>query len=124
MLKPDKEYWGQKVESWGNVKGIAIMEPKEDKMTTRDFCYWLQGFFELNDPKSLTEEQTMEVRKHLYNVFQHDCESIKLSPVTNEFYVEHAPHYGYPLNDVKEYDPAKDAVLKVKWPYGNTPASC
>lgn len=57
----------------------------EGKMTERDFCYWLQGFFELNQPECLTPEQTNEVRKHLYNVFQHDCEKLNLTEV-NSFY--------------------------------------
>ena len=55
------------------------------KMTERDFCYWLQGFFELNQPKSLTPEQTLEVKKHLYNVFQHECEKLNLTNV-DQFY--------------------------------------
>ena len=26
-------------------------------MTSRDFAYWLQGFFEMGNPKTLNEEQ-------------------------------------------------------------------
>lgn len=54
-------------------------------MTNRDFCYWLQGFFELNNPETLNEEQTLEIKKHLYNVFQHECEKIRLEDV-KDFY--------------------------------------
>lgn len=38
-------------------------------MTPEQFTYWLQGFFEMADPKSLTEEQTAMVREHLKTVF-------------------------------------------------------
>src|ERR1044072_1878030 len=51
-------------------------------MTTRDFCYWLQGFFELTNTNTLTEEQVIEIKKYLYNCFQHDCEKINLNNVT------------------------------------------
>lgn len=49
-------------------------------MTARDFAYWLQGFFEINEGcggvKALTETQTEMIRKHLDLVFKMD-ESIK-----------------------------------------------
>lgn len=43
-------------------------------MTSRDFCYWLQGLFELNGPKSLDERQTDLVRRHLAMVFKHEID--------------------------------------------------
>lgn len=38
-------------------------------MNEREFCYWLQGLFEVADPKSLTEAQTAMIRDHLKLVF-------------------------------------------------------
>lgn len=38
-------------------------------MTEREFCYWLQGLFEVADPKSLDERQTAMIRDHLKLVF-------------------------------------------------------
>lgn len=38
-------------------------------MTPKEFCYWLQGFFEMANPKELTPEQTEMVKKHLTLVF-------------------------------------------------------
>lgn len=38
-------------------------------MTERDFCYWLQGFIELSDAKSLSEDQIKMVKDHLALVF-------------------------------------------------------
>lgn len=44
-------------------------------MTSRDFCYWLQGYFELSDhPTTLTSSQANEVRKHLALVFKHEID--------------------------------------------------
>lgn len=43
-------------------------------MLSRDFAYWLQGFFEISDAKSLDERQTEQIKKHLHLVFVHDID--------------------------------------------------
>lgn len=47
-------------------------------MTSRDFCYWLQGFFELTAKYSptvaLNTEQAELVRRHLALVFKHEID--------------------------------------------------
>lgn len=47
-------------------------------MRSRDFCYWLQGFFELVHTKSLDADQTQKIRAHLAMVFAHE-----IDPETN-----------------------------------------
>jgi len=34
-------------------------------MTNREFCYWLQGFFELSKSNSLDTNQVVSIRNHL-----------------------------------------------------------
>lgn len=43
-------------------------------MKAVEFCYWLQGLFELADPKSLSEYQTDLIRRHLSMVFRHEID--------------------------------------------------
>ena len=43
-------------------------------MTSRDFCYWLQGMFELGQPKAFDEVRTEMIRKHLALVFVHEID--------------------------------------------------
>lgn len=43
-------------------------------MKAHEFCYWLQGLFELAKPESLTPEQTDLVKRHLNMVFIHDID--------------------------------------------------
>jgi hypothetical protein len=43
-------------------------------MTSRDFCFWLQGLFELANPQALTAEQTAAVKRHLALVFKHEID--------------------------------------------------
>ncbi len=49
-------------------------------MTSRDFCYWLQGFFELTaagkrpEDGSLTNVQGDMIRQHLALVFKHEID--------------------------------------------------
>lgn len=49
-------------------------------MTARDFCYWLQGFFEIHAsaqksyPPSLDAAQTDILKRHLAMVFKHEID--------------------------------------------------
>ena len=43
-------------------------------MKSVEFCYWLQGMFELQNPEALTKEQTKQIRKHLNMVFAHEID--------------------------------------------------
>ncbi len=43
-------------------------------MTSRDFCFWLQGMFEISSVESLTAEQTKIVKDHLNLVFKHEID--------------------------------------------------
>lgn len=43
-------------------------------MTSRDFCYWLQGYFEIAGAKGLNPEQATIVQKHLAMVFKHEID--------------------------------------------------
>ena len=41
-------------------------------MTSRDFAYWLQGFFEISNATFISPEQTKMIKKHLNLVFKHE----------------------------------------------------
>lgn len=43
-------------------------------MTSRDFAYWLQGFFEVSGAETITKEQTTMIKKHLNLVFKHEID--------------------------------------------------
>lgn len=43
-------------------------------MKSRDFCYWLQGLFELADPENLTPAQVKTIKNHLGMVFRHEID--------------------------------------------------
>jgi hypothetical protein len=54
-------------------------------MTSRDFCYWLQGYFEILDPDGsaaprLGPKQVECIRKHLALTFKHVIELPQLQP--------------------------------------------
>jgi hypothetical protein len=63
-------------------------------MQSTDFCYWLQGWFELEEPKKITSEQLDTISAHLALVFQYDaqpnrfCQSLQGFLAFNE---EHTP---------------------------------
>ena len=43
-------------------------------MTSRDFVYWLQGYFELSGNEMLSLEQTKTIKNHLHMVFIHEID--------------------------------------------------
>ncbi len=47
-------------------------------MTTEQFTYWLQGFFEISDNKKLNEKQVQIIKDHLALVFEKQTPDRKL----------------------------------------------
>ena len=45
-------------------------------MKSVDFCYWLQGMFELSDPQTLNDSQTKLIKNHLHMVFKHEIDDL------------------------------------------------
>lgn len=43
-------------------------------MTSRDFAFWLQGFFEISNPEVIQSNQTELIKKHLNLVFKHEID--------------------------------------------------
>lgn len=43
-------------------------------MQSRDFCFWLQGLFELSAPTELNAKQTKLIKQHLSLVFKHEID--------------------------------------------------
>lgn len=43
-------------------------------MTSRDFCYWLQGYFEISGETVLSPNATQVVKNHLAMVFKHEID--------------------------------------------------
>lgn len=41
-------------------------------MTSRDFCYWLRGYFELASADELSTSQVETIKQHLSMVFIHE----------------------------------------------------
>ncbi len=43
-------------------------------MTSRDFCYWLQGFFEISKVSALDKSEVDIIKKHLAMAFKHEID--------------------------------------------------
>lgn len=53
-------------------------------MTSRDFAYWLQGYFEIAQPKDIPAEQAELIKKHLALVFKHEIDPSAGPPAHQE----------------------------------------
>lgn len=49
-------------------------------MTPENFCYWLQGVFEVTDAKTLTEAQVQIIKNHLTLVFDKKTPNVQHTP--------------------------------------------
>jgi hypothetical protein len=49
-------------------------------MKASEFCFWLQGLFELNNPQELNARQTTIIKRHLALVFKHDIDPKQGTP--------------------------------------------
>jgi len=47
-------------------------------MKTQNFCFWLQGFFELDNSEEISKEQVVKIKERLHSCFIHEAESIVL----------------------------------------------
>ncbi len=48
-------------------------------MNSVDFCFWLQGFFEIGGNTQITNEQAEIIKNHLALVFVHEIDQIRNS---------------------------------------------
>lgn len=64
-------------------------------MTSRDFCYWLQGYLEIAGVKgyeqALSGEQVACVRRHLAMVFRHEIDPSMPDPKLDEIHATNPP---------------------------------
>ena len=57
-------------------------------MTSRDFCFWLQGFFEVAQPSQLNVEQIELIEKHLKLVFVHAIDPSMPNPKLDQIHAQ------------------------------------
>lgn len=61
-------------------------------MNPRDFCYWLQGFFEISKSNQLSDTQVEEIKNHLQLVFKKETPEVKpFEPPTKTWSIEPSP---------------------------------
>ena len=89
-------------------------------MQSRDFCYWLQGFFELSGTKTpLTKEQCKTIKNHLAMVFAHEIDPSFGTPEERTALQDLHDEEG-----VKDGDRAKRAEEELREYFGTPRPSC
>lgn len=82
-------------------------------MTSRDFCFWLQGFFELQGTnQAITPEQVQIIKNHLKLVFIHEIDP----SYSNDLIVQHI------FQNVHDGKPPLTGIQGVVGPINNNPA--
>ncbi len=103
--------------SWNTTSGVRVppLALKIQIMTSRDFAYWLQGFFEISNPQHLTQEQTDMVKKHLNLVFKHEIDPSMGGP---EHQKELNDIHNGPLEQTKQKEYVKATLKELGEQYG------
>lgn len=66
-------------------------------MNTIDFCFWLQGYFEISGETEINKEQAQVIKEHLNLVFKHEIDPLRESETKTSVNVLNAAHS--PKND-------------------------
>jgi len=66
-------------------------------MNTIDFCFWLQGYFEISNGGEISKEQAEIIKNHLSLVFKHEIDPLRESETSTAVNVLNEAHS--PLND-------------------------
>lgn len=79
-------------------------------MTARDFVFWLQGWLELERPKSISPQKLQVIREHLSLVFQHVAGGPAAEPMDHPTPVEKCPSAsgGEPVEPTKGKEELSD----------------
>lgn len=51
-------------------------------MNSIDFCFWLQGHFEISEAEELTPKQVEIIKNHLHLVFRHEIDPLREEETT------------------------------------------
>jgi len=65
-------------------------------MNSIDFCYWLQGYFEISDAKEITPTQLEVIKNHINLVFKHEIDPLRDSQTSTPASILNSIHS---LND-------------------------
>jgi len=63
-------------------------------MNAIDFCFWLQGFYEISGKTILTPEQSEIVQQHLNLVFKHEIDPLRESQTKTPASQLNQAHHG------------------------------
>ena len=71
-------------------------------MTSREFCYWLQGMFELNGLAVLDETRTRMIKNHLDLVFIHEIDPSYPNGEKLQAVHDSKPYFAKPIHSKEE----------------------
>lgn len=61
-------------------------------MNTIDFCFWLQGYFEIHGKAEISAEQAEIIKNHLNLVFKHEIDPLREKQTTTPASVLNQTH--------------------------------
>lgn len=90
-------------------------------MTPENFCYWLQGLFELTDSDTLSTQQIQIIKNHLQLVFTKVTPDIELEDVELDEADDLGSRLKKMMEDFEKQDVKVAPVDSDHWVYPNNP---
>ena len=66
-------------------------------MNTIDFCFWLQGYFEISGTSEISEDKAKIIQNHLSLVFKHEIDPLREGETTTPPIMLQSAHDGNDL---------------------------
>lgn len=63
-------------------------------MNSIDFCFWLQGYFEISGSKEISPDQAKIINAHLNLVFKHEIDPLRDDQTKTEKSILNKTHGG------------------------------
>ena len=81
---------------------VAYVTLRQQLMNSIDFCFWLQGYFEINGESKVSDEQAEIIKNHLNLVFKHEIDPLRESETDTPVSVlndTHKPSKPFPFHN-------------------------
>jgi len=73
-------------------------------MNAVDFCFWLQGFFEISEDNNLSPRQLEVIKAHLSLVFVHEIDPMREAETSATKQQLDVAHAGKPVLEAPSYN--------------------
>lgn len=81
-------------------------------MNSIDFCFWLQGYFEISGNKAVSDDEVEIIKNHLNLVFKHEIDPLRESETPTLVDVLNEAHNGLKPSNKPNNGLSNDTLIR------------